>query len=136
MLQCSAFSRAHLVVGRVICGVGTGIDTSTVPMYQAELSHAKTRGRLVCSELLFVSCGVVTAYWYDYGMTYVGGSISWRLPIASQIIFALVRPPSPVAGTRGAKTLLTYISRSRSSWFSAYRSLLDTFAKWGDPMKR
>lgn len=97
VLQCSAFSRAHLVVGRVICGVGTGIDTSTVPMYQAELSHAKARGRLVCSECLFVGLGIAFAYWYDYGMTFVQGAISWRLPIASQIVFALVGSTAVIA---------------------------------------
>jgi MFS family permease len=90
ILQATAFSRAHLVIGRVICGVGTGIDTSTAPMYQAELSHAKNRGRLVCSECFFVFIGIVIAYWYDYGMSFVNNPISWRLPIGSQVIFAIV----------------------------------------------
>lgn len=31
-LQTSAFTVAHLVVGRVVTGFGTGIKTSTVPM--------------------------------------------------------------------------------------------------------
>lgn len=33
ILQTSAYTVAHLIVGRVITGVGTGIKTSTVPMY-------------------------------------------------------------------------------------------------------
>jgi hypothetical protein len=32
-LQTSAFTVAHLIVGRVVTGFGTGIKTSTVPMY-------------------------------------------------------------------------------------------------------
>lgn len=32
-LQASAFTVAHLVVGRIITGVGTGLKTSTVPSY-------------------------------------------------------------------------------------------------------
>lgn len=36
-----------------------GIETSTVPMYQAELCEAHKRGRLVCSEALFVGLGIV-----------------------------------------------------------------------------
>lgn len=32
-LQTSAYTLAHLIVGRVITGLGTGIDSSTVPMY-------------------------------------------------------------------------------------------------------
>lgn len=30
VLQCSAFSLAHLVVGRIITGIGNGMNTSTV----------------------------------------------------------------------------------------------------------
>ena len=33
--------------------------------------------------------GIVFAYWFDFGMSYAGGAIAWRLPIAFQIIFAL-----------------------------------------------
>lgn len=89
-LQACAYSRAHMIVARFVTGIGTGLETSTVPMYQAELSHAHNRGRLVCSEPLFVGVGIVTAYWFDYGINFAGGEIAWRLPIACQVIFALV----------------------------------------------
>ncbi|GLA08492.1 hypothetical protein AnigIFM60653_010026 [Aspergillus niger] len=46
-LQCSAFSVPHLMVGRFVTGIGTGVETSTVPMYQAELCEASKRGKLV-----------------------------------------------------------------------------------------
>ncbi|KAJ5513240.1 hypothetical protein N7463_002792 [Penicillium fimorum] len=89
-LQTSAFTVPHLIVGRLITGVGTGIKTSTVPMYQSELCDQRSRGRLVSAEVLFVGIGIVIAYWFDFGMSYVGGPIAWRLPVAAQIIFALV----------------------------------------------
>ncbi|OQE07986.1 hypothetical protein PENVUL_c011G01544 [Penicillium vulpinum] len=89
-LQTSAFTVPHLIIGRLITGVGTGIKTSTVPMYQSELCDQRSRGRLVSAEVLFVGIGIVIAYWFDFGMSYVGGPIAWRLPIAAQIIFALV----------------------------------------------
>ena len=47
------------MIGRYVTGIGTGIETSTVPMYQAELCEARKRGRLVCSEALFVGLGIV-----------------------------------------------------------------------------
>lgn len=53
-LQCSAYALAHLIVGRVITGLGTGIDSSTVPMYQSELSKKEWRGRLVSWEIFFI----------------------------------------------------------------------------------
>lgn len=34
--------------------------------------------------------GIVTAYWFDFGLSFVGGAVAWRLPIAFQMIFALM----------------------------------------------
>ncbi len=53
-LQTSAFQLVHLIIGRVITGFGTGIDSSTVPMYQSELSKKEWRGRLVSWEIWFI----------------------------------------------------------------------------------
>ena len=30
------------------------------------------------------------SYFFDYGMSFVGGPIAWRLPVACQMIFAFV----------------------------------------------
>ncbi|KAH7119813.1 putative Myo-inositol transporter 1 [Dendryphion nanum] len=88
VLQTTAYSVPHMMVARFITGIGTGIETSTVPMYQSELCEAEKRGRLVSSEPLFVGVGIVIAYWFDYGMSFTQGSIAWRLPIACQMLFA------------------------------------------------
>ncbi|KAF2713936.1 putative Myo-inositol transporter 1 [Pleomassaria siparia CBS 279.74] len=90
ILQTTAYSVPHIMVARFITGIGTGIETSTVPMYQSELCEASKRGRLVSSEPLFVGVGIVIAYWFDYGMSFTSGPIAWRLPIACQIIFAVI----------------------------------------------
>lgn len=34
-LQASAFSLPHLIVGRIITGIGNGMNTSTVPTWQS-----------------------------------------------------------------------------------------------------
>ena len=78
------------MVARFITGIGTGIETSTVPMYQSELCEASKRGRIVSSEPLFVGIGIVISYWFDYGMSYTSGSMAWRVPIACQVVFAFV----------------------------------------------
>lgn len=59
-LQCSAYQEAQLIIGRVVCGMGTGMKTSTVPMYQSELCKREKRGRLVSAEVLFVGVGIVS----------------------------------------------------------------------------
>ncbi|CCH43899.1 Hexose transporter 2 [Wickerhamomyces ciferrii] len=76
-LQACAYSVVHLMIARFICGLGT------------ELSRPEVRGNLVCSEPLFVGIGLVYAYWLTYGLSFASGSIAWRLPLASQIVFAL-----------------------------------------------
>ena len=61
-LQCSAYTVPHMMVGRFVTGIGTGVETSTVPMYQAELSEASKRGKLLCSEPMLVAVGIVIRY--------------------------------------------------------------------------
>lgn len=90
ILQCTSYSVPQILIARYITGIGTGIETSTVPMYQSELCDADKRGRLVSSEPLFVGVGIVIAYFFDYGMSFVGGPVAWRIPIACQTIFAFV----------------------------------------------
>ena len=89
-LQASASTVPHLVIGRVVTGFGTGIDSSTVPMYQSELCRKERRGRLVSWEVLFIGIGITGAYWIDYGFAYVSGSTAWRTPIALQMVFAII----------------------------------------------
>ncbi|PLB53109.1 putative transcription factor TFIIIB complex subunit Brf1 [Aspergillus steynii IBT 23096] len=89
-LQASSFSTAQLLVARFVTGIGVGIMTTVVPVYQSELCEARKRGMFVCSQALFVGVGIVLSYWFDYGMSYVDGPMSWRLPIACQGIFVAV----------------------------------------------
>ncbi|KAH6874679.1 general substrate transporter [Thelonectria olida] len=88
-LQASAFTRSHLIVGRIVTGLGTGLKTSTVPMYQSELCEGTKRGRLVSAEVMFVGIGIAFAYWWDFAFSFVGGAFAWRWPIAFQVVFAL-----------------------------------------------
>lgn len=78
----------HFVIARVVTGIGNGFNTATIPIYQSELSDPKYRGRLVNLEGSFVAVGTLIAYWIDFGLSYAGGSVSWRLPISLQIVFA------------------------------------------------
>lgn len=81
---------AQFIIGRCITGIGNGINTSTVPTYQAECSAAHNRGKLICIEGGNVAVGTLIAYWIDYGCTYGPHAFVWRFPIAFQIAFALV----------------------------------------------
>lgn len=45
ILQASALSRAQIIIGRIISGLGMGHINATVPILQAEMSTPKSRGR-------------------------------------------------------------------------------------------
>lgn len=49
-LQASAFTLEHFIFGRILTGVGNGLNTSTVPTWQAETSKSHKRGKLVMIE--------------------------------------------------------------------------------------
>lgn len=80
---------AQFIVGRVIMGVGNGINTSTVPTYQAECSRTTNRGLLICIEGGVIAFGTCVAYWIDYGASFGPDDLTWRFPIAFQVFFAL-----------------------------------------------
>lgn len=62
-LQTSAFSLGHLIAGRIITGVGNGMNTSTVPSWQSECSKSHRRGQMVMIEGALITGGVVCMPW-------------------------------------------------------------------------
>lgn len=71
VIQSATYGAAQLIVGRIISGVGNGksravksfypgkltllgMNTSIVPVYVSECSHAKHRGRAVAVQLSIV----------------------------------------------------------------------------------
>lgn len=80
---------AQFIVGRVVTGVGNGINTSTIPTYQAECSRTTNRGLLICIEGGVIAFGTLIAYWIDFGASYGPDNLTWRFSIAFQIVFGL-----------------------------------------------
>lgn len=81
---------AQFCVGRVVTGVGNGMNTSTIPTYQAECSRSKNRGLLICIEGSTVAIGTLISYWIDFGASYGSPDLTWRFPIAFQIVFGFL----------------------------------------------
>lgn len=91
ILECSAFSLAQLIVGRVIIGLGIGQLSSIVPVWQSETSGAKNRGRHVVLDGLFICVGYVLESWINLGFWELKtGPVTWRPNIAIAIFFSLV----------------------------------------------
>ncbi|OJJ42858.1 hypothetical protein ASPZODRAFT_155103 [Penicilliopsis zonata CBS 506.65] len=72
-LQAGAQTPAYFFAGRIIGGVGIGMFSMVVPLYQAEVAPPELRGSLVSLQQLFITIGTAIAFWLDYGMQYVGG---------------------------------------------------------------
>ncbi|KAJ5778921.1 sugar transporter STL1 [Penicillium paradoxum] len=80
----------QFVVGRVISGIGNGMNTATIPVWQSECSSAHNRGFLVCFEGAVIAVGTFVAYWVVFGLSYVPEEVQWRFPVALQVLFALL----------------------------------------------
>ncbi|KAJ5423082.1 Major facilitator superfamily domain general substrate transporter [Penicillium cf. griseofulvum] len=91
LLQCTSYSLPHFIVGRIVTGVGNGMNTSTVPTWQSESSKAHDRGKMVMIEGMLITGGITLSYWINYGMSFIGDKeVAWRFPLAFQIVFAII----------------------------------------------
>lgn len=91
VLQTTSYSYAQMVVARIVTGFGNGLNTSTVPSYHAECSHASSRGSFIMFEGTMITLGLTLSYWIDFACYFATGSpLQWRIPIALQIILELI----------------------------------------------
>ncbi|KAF9892069.1 hypothetical protein FE257_002475 [Aspergillus nanangensis] len=63
IILASSFTVAQLIAGRIITGIGNGMNSSTAPVYQSECSPAAYRGALLTLQGTVTILGVVIAYW-------------------------------------------------------------------------
>ncbi|KAK9380324.1 sugar transporter STL1 [Kockiozyma suomiensis] len=89
VIQTSSFSRAQFIVGRIVAGFGLGIVTTVIPIWLAECTVPKSRGRMMAMQLSNLIIGLIISNWLVYGMSFHEGSIQWRFPVGFQIILAL-----------------------------------------------
>ncbi|OAG10399.1 general substrate transporter [Paraphaeosphaeria sporulosa] len=93
ILQITAFSLGQMITGRVIAGIGNGINTSTAPVWQGECSKASWRGKLIVIEMILNIFGFMMSNWVTYGFSFVdngNSSVAWRLPLVLQFIFIFI----------------------------------------------
>ncbi|KAF9814440.1 hypothetical protein IEO21_05104 [Rhodonia placenta] len=96
IVQDTAFHPSSIFAGRFITGLGVGSLSMCVPLYNAELAPPEVRGSLVALQQLAITFGIMISFWIDYGTNYIGGTgatqsaAAWRLPIAMQLIPAMI----------------------------------------------
>ncbi|KAF2772558.1 general substrate transporter [Teratosphaeria nubilosa] len=92
LLQATAYVTAHMIVARIVAGIGMGFINSTVPVMMAEFAPKATRGIYVCAQLSTLNFGIMMVYWIDYGFGRgpgVAESYTWRVPVILQCIFLI-----------------------------------------------
>ncbi|GAB1202514.1 hypothetical protein APSETT445_001131 [Aspergillus pseudonomiae] len=90
ILQMTSYSLPQIIVGRIVLGAGNGLNTSTAPIWQTETASPQWRGKLVILDMMMNIAGYALVNWINYGLSFHGGAIAWRFPIAFQFIFFFI----------------------------------------------
>ncbi|KAK0747533.1 hypothetical protein B0T21DRAFT_418219 [Apiosordaria backusii] len=85
-LQTSATNMAMMMAGRFVAGLGVGMLSTIVPVYQSEISPPHNRGQLACIEFTGNIVGYTTSVWVDYFCGFIESNTSWRLPLLMQCV--------------------------------------------------
>lgn len=85
-LQTLANGMPMMLLGRIIAGVGVGMLSTIVPVYQSEISPPHNRGKLACIEFSGNIIGYAASVWVDYFCSFIESDMSWRLPLAMQCV--------------------------------------------------
>jgi sugar porter (SP) family MFS transporter len=102
-LGCAfAGSYRVFILYRIIAGVAVGAASMLAPIYIAEISPAKHRGKLVSLNLFAIFLGQSSAFYSNYFLRNVGGENNWRWMIAVMavpsfllFVFLFFVPESP-----------------------------------------
>ncbi|KAK9245518.1 general substrate transporter [Lipomyces tetrasporus] len=86
IVQCTVQDTAQLIIGRFISGIAIGICSSQVPVYIAELSPKKIRGRLVGLFQWAITWGIMIMFFISYGCSFMTGAKSFRIAWGLQIV--------------------------------------------------
>ncbi|KAL1961290.1 hypothetical protein VTO42DRAFT_18 [Malbranchea cinnamomea] len=90
IIQAASFGVPEMMVGRVVAGLGTGMNTATAGVWQSETSKMSSRGKLVIIQMANCITGFSISNWLTLGFAFAPGSVAWRFPLAFQAFFTLL----------------------------------------------
>ncbi|KAK4132880.1 hypothetical protein BT67DRAFT_463248 [Trichocladium antarcticum] len=85
-MQTFALNMAMMMLGRFLAGLGVGMLSTIVPVYQSEISPPDNRGKLACIEFSGNIIGYTTSVWVDYFCGFIESDLSWRIPLLMQCV--------------------------------------------------
>lgn len=89
-MQSGAKGIPLFAVGRVFAGLGVGLVSCLIPLYQSECAPKWIRGAIVSLYQWAVTIGLLLASVVNYGTRNRVANSSWQIPIAIQFIWAFV----------------------------------------------
>ncbi|KAI9901324.1 hypothetical protein N3K66_003141 [Trichothecium roseum] len=103
IIQAMSGTVFMMVAGRCVIGAGVGAASFVVPLYIAEVAPASHRGRLITTNVLFITMGQMVAYIIGWIFsTFVSKETGWRwmvglgaVPAALQCALVLFMPETP-----------------------------------------
>jgi len=90
ILQTASTALGLLVAGRLVAGFGVGFVSAIIILYMSEICPKKVRGALVSGYQFCITIGILLASCVDYGTQNRMDTGSYRIPIALQMLWALI----------------------------------------------
>ncbi|PTU19273.1 hypothetical protein P175DRAFT_0440706 [Aspergillus ochraceoroseus IBT 24754] len=80
-----------MYIGRLLCGIGVGFASMVNPLYVSENAPRAIRGGLTGLYQLFITLGIMLAFWINYGsLLHIRGPAQYLVPLAMQALPALL----------------------------------------------
>ncbi|PQK17183.1 hypothetical protein BB8028_0007g03790 [Beauveria bassiana] len=122
-------SGTHMMMGRIVTGLGIGNLSVGVPLYQSETSPPGIRGAVMASYQLMIAMGILSASTVNYGVQSLGArEVSWRVVIGIGILMSLPLAFGIMCVPESPRWLA-----SRGDWEGARMSLARLRGKKHDP---
>ena len=118
IIQTASFSVAQMMVGRIVAGMGTGMNTATAGVWQAETSKMRSRGKLVIIQMANCITGFSVSNWLTLGFSFAPGGVAWRFPLAFQICKSFSKVSRPFSNQRNSFHGRNLVSLSLPTRFS------------------
>lgn len=89
-LQIASDNMQLLVAGRVVSGVGLGLISAVIPLYQSEAAHKYLRGAIISTYQWAITWGLLVSSAVSQGTNQMDSAASYRVPIGLQYIWTSV----------------------------------------------
>lgn len=89
-LQVAAHSMQLLIAGRVVSGLGIGLISAVVPLYQGEAANKFLRGAIISTYQWAITWGLLVSSAVSQGTHSRNDASSYRIPIGLQYVWAFV----------------------------------------------